>query len=45
MKIAADTNVLLRAVVVDDETQSALAIEALESGELVAVSLQALLVR
>ncbi len=42
MKIAADTNVLLRAVVGDDETQSALAIEALEGAEMVAVSLQAL---
>lgn len=38
MKIIADTNVLLRAVVADDEAQSRLAIEALESAEMVAVS-------
>jgi predicted nucleic-acid-binding protein len=42
MKITADTNVLLRAVVTDDEAQSSLAIEALESAELVAVSMQSL---
>jgi predicted nucleic-acid-binding protein len=42
MKITADTNVLLRAVVADDEAQSRLAIEALESAETVAVSLQSL---
>jgi predicted nucleic-acid-binding protein len=40
MKIIADTNVLLRAVVADDEAQSSLAIEALESAELVAVGVQ-----
>jgi predicted nucleic-acid-binding protein len=42
MKIIADTNVLLRAVVADDEAQSILAIEALESAEMVAVSIQSL---
>ena len=42
MKIIADTNVLLRAVVADDEAQSSLAIEALESAEMVAVSVQSL---
>jgi predicted nucleic-acid-binding protein len=42
MKIIADTNVLLRAVVADDEAQSSLAIEALESAEMVAVSMQSL---
>ena len=42
MKITADTNVLLRVVLGDDETQSALAIDALESAERVAISLQAL---
>ena len=42
MKIAADANVLLRAVVGDDERQGALAIEALESAEMVVVSLQTL---
>jgi predicted nucleic-acid-binding protein len=42
MKITADTNVLLRAVVGDDEAQGSLAIEALENAELVAVSLQSL---
>ena len=42
MRITADTNVLLRAVVADDEAQGRLAIETLESAELVAVSLQSL---
>ncbi len=42
MKIILDTNVLLRAVVADDEAQSSLAIEALESAEMVAVSMQSL---
>jgi predicted nucleic-acid-binding protein len=42
MRITADTNVLLRAVVADDEAQSRLAIEALESAEMVAVSVQSL---
>jgi predicted nucleic-acid-binding protein len=42
MKITADTNVLLRAVVADDEAQSSLAIEALESAEMVAVGAQSL---
>ncbi|RBP08574.1 putative nucleic-acid-binding protein [Roseiarcus fermentans] len=42
MKITADTNLLLRAIVGDDEAQSALAIEALEKAETVAVSLQSL---
>ena len=42
MRITADTNVLLRAIVADDDAQSALAIEALEGAELVAVSLQSL---
>ena len=42
MKITADTNVLLRAVVADDEAQSAKAVEALETAEMVAVGLQAL---
>jgi predicted nucleic-acid-binding protein len=42
MKIIADTNVLLRAVVADDEAQSSLAIEALESAEMVAVTMQSL---
>jgi len=42
MKITADTNVLLRAVVADDEAQSAKAVEVLESAEMVAVGLQAL---
>ena len=38
MKITADTNVLLRAVVGDDEAQQQMAIEMLESAELVAIS-------
>jgi predicted nucleic-acid-binding protein len=42
MKIVADTNVLLRAIVGDDAQQSQLAIEALERAELVAVSMHAL---
>ena len=42
MKIIADTNVLLRAMVADDETQSKAAIEALESAEMVAIGLQSL---
>ena len=42
MKIAADTNVLLRTFVNDDEAQSARAVELLEQADMVAVSLQAL---
>jgi len=42
MKITADTNVLLRAIVADDEAQSKVAIEALESADMVAISLQSL---
>ena len=42
MKIVADTNVLLRAIVGDDAKQSQAAIEAMERAEIVAVSLHAL---
>ncbi len=42
MKITADTNVLLRALVADDEAQGKVAIKALEGAEMVAISLQAL---
>lgn len=42
MKIVADTNVLLRAIVGDDARQSQAAIEAMEQAEIVAVSLHAL---
>ena len=42
MKITADTNVLLRAVVGDDEVQQEMAIETLESAELVAISAHSL---
>lgn len=42
MKITADTNVLLRAVVADDEAQSAIAIETLENADIVAISLQSI---
>ncbi len=42
MKITADTNVLLRAVVGDDPIQAKAAIEALAEAELVAITLQAL---
>jgi predicted nucleic-acid-binding protein len=38
VKITADTNVLLRAVVGDDEAQQQVAIRTLESAELVAIS-------
>ncbi len=42
MKITADTNVLLRALVGDDEAQQQMAIETLESAELVAISAHSL---
>ena len=42
MKITADTNVLVRAIVADDEMQSQVAIAALESADLVAISMQSL---
>lgn len=42
MRISLDTNVLLRAVVGDDEPQQRLALEALESAEVVAVSVLSL---
>lgn len=42
MKIIADTNVLLRAVVGDDETQERVAIDTLERAELVAISAHSL---
>ena len=42
MKITADTNVLVRAIVADDEIQSRTAIAMLESADLVAISLQSL---
>ncbi|TPP11542.1 type II toxin-antitoxin system VapC family toxin [Rhizobium glycinendophyticum] len=42
MKITADTNVLLRAVVGDDPIQAKAAVEALAEAELVAITLQAL---
>lgn len=42
MKITADTNVLVRLVMADDETQSSIAIETLESAELVAISTHSL---
>jgi len=42
MKVIADTNVLLRAMVADDEAQTARAVELLESADMVAVSLQTL---
>jgi predicted nucleic-acid-binding protein len=42
VKITADTNVLLRAVVGDDEVQQQMAIETLESAELVAISAHSL---
>lgn len=42
MKITADTNVLLRAFVDDEPTQSRAAVEALEGADIVAISLQSL---
>lgn len=42
MNITADTNVLLRAIVGDDQSQQRLAVEALESAERVAVTSQSL---
>jgi predicted nucleic-acid-binding protein len=42
MRITADTNVLLRAIVADEEAQSRSAIEALDSAEMVAVSAHSL---
>lgn len=42
MKIAVDTNVLLRVAVQDDPSQQHVAVEALEEAELAAVSLQSL---
>jgi predicted nucleic-acid-binding protein len=42
VKITVDTNVLLRAVLDDDEAQQQVAIETLESAEMVAISAQSL---
>ncbi|MFT3802641.1 MAG: type II toxin-antitoxin system VapC family toxin [Burkholderiaceae bacterium] len=42
MKVTADTNVLVRTIVRDDEAQSARAVELLEQADMVAVSLQTL---
>jgi predicted nucleic-acid-binding protein len=42
MKVTADTNVLLRAIVADDEAQTTRAVEVLEAADMVAVSLQTL---
>ncbi len=42
MKVTADTNVLLRAIVGDDEAQTTRAVELLETADMVAVSLQTL---
>jgi predicted nucleic-acid-binding protein len=42
MKITADTNVLLRAYVADDEEHAAVAVDRLAKADIVAVSLQAL---
>ena len=38
MKITADTNVLLRLILADDETQSLIAVETMERANLVAVT-------
>jgi predicted nucleic-acid-binding protein len=42
MKVTADTNVLLRAIVDDDEAQTTRAVELLETADMVAVSMQTL---
>ena len=40
MRITADTNVLLRLILADDETQSLIAVETMERASLVAVSVR-----
>ena len=42
MRITADTNVLLRLILADDETQSLIAVETMEHANLVAVSVHTL---
>ncbi|WP_369063363.1 type II toxin-antitoxin system VapC family toxin [Burkholderia gladioli] len=42
MKVTADTNVLLRAMVADDDAQATRAVELLETADMVAISLQTL---
>lgn len=42
MNITADTNVLLRLILADDETQSLIAVETMERANLVAVSIHSL---
>lgn len=42
MRVTADTNVLLRAYVADDEGQAAIAVDLLAKADIVAVSLKAL---
>ncbi|GAA0529374.1 type II toxin-antitoxin system VapC family toxin [Pigmentiphaga sp. GD03639] len=42
MKVTADTNIILRSIVDDDEAQTTRAIELLETADMVAVSLQTL---
>lgn len=42
MRITADTNVLLRLILADDETQSLIAVETMERAKLVAVSVHTL---
>ena len=42
MKITADTNVLVRLVMADDEVQNGLAIEAMDAASLVAISIHSL---
>src|SRR5690554_5816494 len=42
MKITADTNVLLRLILADDEAQGLAAVEAMESASLVAISVHSL---
>lgn len=42
MRITADTNVLLRLILADDETQSLIAVETMERASLVAVSVHTL---
>jgi predicted nucleic-acid-binding protein len=42
VKITADTNVLLRLILADDETQALAAVEAMESASLVAISIHVL---
>ena len=42
MKITADTNVIVRLVMADDEVQNGLAVDAMEAASLIAISIHSL---